>query len=229
MPNETLSLDTTKYKKHTLIRHTFLKTSNFSPLFKNVLTPFIIQRNPMPIQHRYRTILTARLLLEYRDHLLFLAQTKSNGGGYTLPGGKIEGIEFAKDALVREAFEEVGVIVQRNSLDLVHITHRKLRSIIEIIFIFKAKDWSGEMAVKEVDKFREAIWRPADEAPERLTAVLKYTLDRIAKGKAYSEFPKLKKKEVISIENILKAAKPDKKAKAKAHKSKNNKKNKEQR
>ena len=178
----------------------------------------------MSIQHRYRTILTARLLLEYRDHLLFLAQTKSNGGGYTLPGGKIEGIEFAKDALVREAFEEVGVIVQRNTLDLVHVTHRKLRSIIEIIFIFKAKDWSGEMVVKEGDKFREAIWRPADEAPERLTAVLKYTLDRIAKGKTYSEFPKLKKKEVISIENILKSTKIDKKAKVKTAKSKKNKK-----
>ena len=186
----------------------------------------------MPIQHRYRTILTARLLLEYRDHLLFLAQTKPNGGGYTLPGGKIEGIEFAKDALVREAYEEVGVIVQRNDLDLVHITHRKLRSIIEIIFIFKAKDWSGEMAVKEADKFREAIWRPADEAPERLTAVLKYTLDRIAKGKTYSEFPKLKKKEAISIENILKSNKTDKKTKAKMaklNKSKNNKKTKPQR
>ncbi len=185
----------------------------------------------MPIQHRYRTILTARLLLEYRDHLLFLAQTKSNGGGYTLPGGKIEGIEFAKDALVRETFEEVGVIVNRKSLELVHITHRKLRSIIEIIFIFKAKDWTGEMVVKETDKFREAIWRPADEAPERLTTVLKYTLDRIAKGKVYSEFPKLKKKEVISIENILKATKIDKKTKAKAEKLKslkvkNNKKDK---
>ncbi len=173
----------------------------------------------MPIQHRYRTILTARLLLEYRDHLLFLAQTKSNGGGYTLPGGKIEGVEFAKDALVREVYEEVGVIVNRKSLELVHITHRKLRSIIEIIFIFKAKDWSGEMVVKETDKFREAIWLPADEAPERLTAVLKYTLDRIAKGTVYSEFPKLKKKEVISIENILKSAKPDKKAKVKTDKS----------
>ncbi len=173
----------------------------------------------MPIQHRYRTILTARLLLEYRDHLLFLAQTKSNGGGYTLPGGKIEGLEFAKDALVREAFEEVGVIVNRKSLELVHITHRKLRSIIEIIFIFKATDWSGEMVVKEADKFREAIWRPADEAPEKLTAVLKYTLDRIAKGKIYSEFPKIKKKEVFSIENILKVTNPDKKVKSKPDKS----------
>ncbi len=189
----------------------------------------------MPIQHRYRTILTARLLLEYRDHLLFLAQTKPNGGGYTLPGGKIEGIEFAKDALVREVFEEVGVIVNRKSLELVHVTHRKLRSIIEIIFIFKAKDWSGEMVVKETDKFREAIWRPADEAPERLTAVLKYTLDRIAKGTLYSEFPKLKRKEVISIENIFKLGKTDKKTKTKTDKlnkpksikSKNNKKTKD--
>lgn len=173
----------------------------------------------MPIQHRYRTILTARLMLEYRDHLLFLAQTKTNGGGYTLPGGKIDGVEFAKDALVREVFEEVGVVVERKSLQLTHVTHRKLKSVIEIIFLFKAMDWSGEMAVKEPEKFREAIWLPADEAPERLTAVLKYTMDRIAKGKFYSEFPKVKKKETVVVENIPKSSKTEKKAKPKADKT----------
>jgi ADP-ribose pyrophosphatase YjhB (NUDIX family) len=142
-----------------------------------------------------------------------LAQTKTNGGGYTLPGGKIEGLEFAKDALVRETFEEVGVILERNKLRLVHITHRKLKSVIEIIFLFQASDWSGEMAVKEPEKFREATWLPVDEPPERLTTVLKYTLDRLAKGKFYSEFPKVKKKEIPSIENLLKTTKTDKKVK----------------
>ena len=163
----------------------------------------------MPIQQRFRTILTARVLLEYRDHLLFLAQTKANGGGYTLPGGKIEGPEFAKDALVREIFEEVGIVVQRTNLKLIHTTHRKLKSVIEIIFIFKAESWTGEMAVNEPEKFREAIWLPNDEPPERLTAVLKYTLDRIAKGKSYSEFPKVKKKEtkIKSLEKIAKTSK----------------------
>jgi 8-oxo-dGTP diphosphatase len=169
----------------------------------------------MPVQHRYRTVLTARLLLEYRDHLLYLAQTKENGGGYTLPGGKIEGIEFAKDALVRETFEEVGVVVQRQSLQLVHITHRKLKSIVEIIFIFKAVDWTGEMAVKEPEKFREAIWLPKDEAPERLTSVLKYTLERLAKGKFYSEFPKVKKKETAVLAAPAKPSKTEKKVKIK--------------
>ena len=169
----------------------------------------------MPIQQRFRTILTARLLLEYRDHLLFLAQTKSNGGGYTLPGGKIEGLEFAKDALVRETFEEVGVVVQRKNLQLVHITHRKLKSIVEIIFVFKALNWSGEMVVKETDKFREASWLPYDETPEKLTAVLKYTLERIGKGKFYSEFPKNRKKEPVLSIIGLKTPKNEKKEKLK--------------
>ena len=61
----------------------------------------------MPIQRRFRTILTARLLLEYREHTLYLSQAKSNGESFTLPGGKIEGEEFAKEALIREAFEDV--------------------------------------------------------------------------------------------------------------------------
>jgi 8-oxo-dGTP diphosphatase len=152
-----------------------------------------------PRATRFRTILTARLLLSYREHYLFLAQTPRNGGGYTFPGGKIEGEEFAREALVREVFEEVGLIVLPKSLDLVHITQRKQDSVIEIIFFFKADEFIGELSVKEPLKFRAAEWLPMDEPPPKLTGVLEHSLKRIEAGKFYSEFPKKKKAEPKGI------------------------------
>jgi 8-oxo-dGTP diphosphatase len=171
------------------------------------------------LKRRFRTILTARLLLEYREHLLFLQQTPRNGGGFTLPGGKIEGEEFAKEALVREAFEEVGVVIPIKNLKLVHITHRKIDSVVEIIFFFHCgKDWLGEPRVKEPEKFQSVVWLPIDEPPAKLTSVLTHSLEALKGGKLFSQFPKPKKKLEISPIIELEAVKPIKKVAKKAEK-----------
>jgi 8-oxo-dGTP pyrophosphatase MutT (NUDIX family) len=147
------------------------------------------------LKRRFRTILTARLLLEYREHFLFLQQTPRNGGGFTLPGGKIEGEEFAKEALVREAFEEVGIVISPKALHLVHVTHRRIDSVVEIIFFFHCnKNWLGQPVVREPEKFQNAVWLPIDEPPVKLTSVLTHALDAWKEGKLFTQFPKTKKK-----------------------------------
>ena len=147
------------------------------------------------LKRRFRTILTARLLLEYREHFLFLQQTPRNGDGFTLPGGKIEGEEFAKEALAREAFEEVGIVISPKVLRLVHVTHRRIDSVVEIIFFFHCdKNWSGVPIVKEPEKFQNAVWLPIDEPPAKLTSVLTHALEAWKEGKLFTQFPKTKKK-----------------------------------
>ncbi|MFM8484808.1 MAG: NUDIX domain-containing protein, partial [Bacteroidota bacterium] len=51
-------------------------------------------------------IFAVRLILEDQGRLLFLRQSKRNGGRYTLIGGNVEETEFAREALAREAEEE---------------------------------------------------------------------------------------------------------------------------
>lgn len=143
----------------------------------------------MPAARRFRTILTARLLLEYREHTLYLLQTPENGGSYTLPGGKIEGEEFAKEGLIREAFEEIGIILTKKSLKMVHVMHKRLKSTTEIIFFFRSRTWTGEIMVKETDKFKEAKWLPHDEPPKRLPAVIKVAMTKIQEDKTFSQYP----------------------------------------
>lgn len=72
---------------------------------------------------QFKTFLTTRLLLECNGQLLFLEQTPLNGGGYTLPGGKIENEEFAKKALIREALEEIGIPLLKKEDPLAFIAH----------------------------------------------------------------------------------------------------------
>jgi 8-oxo-dGTP diphosphatase len=156
------------------------------------------------LKRRFHTVLTARLLLEYREHLLFLQQTPRNGDGFTLPGGKIEGEEFAKEALVRETFEEVGVVIATKSLKLVHVTHRRMDSVVEIIFFFHCcSNWSGEPTVKEPEKFQNVVWLPMDEPPLKLTNVLTHSLEAWKEGKLFSQYPKPKKPNFESIVELL--------------------------
>jgi 8-oxo-dGTP diphosphatase len=150
----------------------------------------------MPIlKNHVRTIITARLLLECDKQFLFLEQTPLNGGGLTLPGGKIESEEFAKEALIREVSEEIGVQIAKKALKLVHVTHRKTESASEIIlFFYTASEGAVEAAMKEPQKFQKAVLLPTDKVPKELTSVLKHALESMNKGKFFSQFPKLKKK-----------------------------------
>jgi 8-oxo-dGTP diphosphatase len=155
----------------------------------------------MAAPQRFRILLTARLLLHYREHTLYLMQTKGNGGGYTLPGGGIEGEEFAKEGLIREAFEEVGIVVSKKSLKLVHVMHKRLKSTIEIIFFYNATKWKNDPEVKELEKFSKCVWLPDDEPPMRLPAVIKAAMADIAVDKIYSQFPtkEMKKKKAEKL------------------------------
>ena len=167
------------------------------------------------LKRRFRTILTARLLLEYREHLLFLQQTPRNGDGFTLPGGKIEGEEFAKEALIREAFEEVGIVLSPKMLKMVHVTHRKIDSVVEVIFFFHAHhDTLSEPVIKEPEKFQNAVWLPLDEPPTKLTSVLTHAFEAWRKGKYFSQYTKSKKRvEAVVVASVaeLSALKTDKK------------------
>ncbi len=148
----------------------------------------------MPIpQHRFRVSLTARLLLEHEEKTLYLIRTSENGGGFALPGGTVEREEFTKEALIRESFEEVGITLKKKDLILAHVLHKRLKSSIEIIFFFRATVWQGTPVVKELDKFREIMWLQTDDPPYTLSPVVAFALDKIKKGKIYSQFPKSKK------------------------------------
>ncbi len=136
--------------------------------------------------------LTVRLILSdsTTDKILFLAQTKSNGGGFTLPGGKVDRTEFIKEGLIRESFEEAGIVLKKKHLKLVLVMHKKLKSSSEVIFFFKSTKWSGVIETKEPLKFKHVVWFDKDQLPLQLPEILKTALTKEAKGKNFVQFPK---------------------------------------
>lgn len=136
-------------------------------------------------------IFAVRLILEDNNQLLFLRQTKRNGGRFTLIGGNVEEHEFAREALIREAKEEADIHVDAEDLTLVHVLHRhKLKKAETLLVLyFKASRFYGEPGSLEPKKFKDVQWFPKHNLPEEVSKPTRHVLDRVERGEIYSEFP----------------------------------------
>lgn len=131
--------------------------------------------------------LRVRLILEDGGKVLLLKQTKYNGGAYTLVGGKIESGETAKQTLVRESWEEAGVILKESDLDLVHTLNYFKNDSGRLVLFFKAQRWGGKLVSKERHKFKELEWHPCSNLPKQTKGVIAKVLYRMGQGYTYTE------------------------------------------
>lgn len=136
-------------------------------------------------------IFAVRLILEDEGKLLFLEQTKRQGGKYTLIGGNVEENEFAREALAREAAEEAGIQVYPEAMSLIHVLHRhKLKKDeTSLVLYFKATYFQGQPASLEPKKFKNTVWVDAAHLPANISDSTRHVLESIRQGLIYSEYP----------------------------------------
>jgi len=132
--------------------------------------------------------LKVRLILYDKGQILLLRQTKPNGGNYTLVGGTAEPGETSKEALIRESFEEAGIRLRAEDLQLVHVLEKKFRTgKRRLVFYFKTQRWEGYLKSGEPDKFKKATWFDIENLPEKLTETVHHVLTQYRKGQIFSE------------------------------------------
>lgn len=111
------------------------------------------ERYTMPVSVQVMMIRENKILMTKR------ANTGYEDGKYCLPGGHVEKSEEIKQAMIREANEEVGVTIKREDLQLYKVLNRKTEyGGAYIDFIFKTEIWEGEIQNKEKDKCDEIAW-----------------------------------------------------------------------
>jgi ADP-ribose pyrophosphatase YjhB (NUDIX family) len=137
---------------------------------------------------KFPVSLKVRLLLIDRGKILLLKQTKPNGGNFTMVGGTIEAKEYAKTTLIRESYEEAGIILKKEDLQMVHVLHKKGKKGHRIVLYFKAHNWKGKAESREQKKFKSADWHNVNNLPSALTDTVKQVIEAYRKGKMYSEF-----------------------------------------
>jgi ADP-ribose pyrophosphatase YjhB (NUDIX family) len=105
-------------------------------------------------------------------HILLLKRKKSpEAGAWGIPGGKVDFLETAEQAIRREALEETGL--RAGAIALLGLSeqlfHDERQHWLGVLFL--AQSYSGEMQLID--------WFSLDELPERLTLPTLHAIDLV--------------------------------------------------
>lgn len=132
----------------------------------------------------------AMLILE-RGNELLLARRHNTGyadGRLNLPSGKVDPGEDPYDAAVREAREEIGIHLDRDTIRLVHTMYFRNPEGRGRIGWFFAVDQSltNEPVNAEPHKCSELLWQPADHLPADTVRYNALGIQHYLKGEPHS-------------------------------------------
>ena len=76
---------------------------------------------------RFKLVVAVHLILIENGKILLLRRynTGYEDGNYSVVAGHVDGNESVIHAMKREAFEEAGITIKEEDLDIVHVMHRK--------------------------------------------------------------------------------------------------------
>jgi 8-oxo-dGTP diphosphatase len=124
---------------------------------------------------------TSQILLLHRFN------TGYEDGKYSLVAGHLEAGETVTQGAIREAREEVGVFLDPQDLQFVHVMNR--RSEDEWIYFFVvARRWAGEITNTEPHKCDHLAWFPLESLPQNTMPYVKFAIEKYQEGSYYSEF-----------------------------------------
>lgn len=130
-------------------------------------------------------------------HLLFLIDnqvlllrrfnTGYEDGNYSVVAGHVDLGETVIQAAIREASEEVGVILKPQDIQVVHTMNRRSNDE-RIDFFAVVKSWKGEITNNEPEKCDDLSWFSIDSLPSNTISYVKYAIENYQNGLYYSEF-----------------------------------------
>jgi 8-oxo-dGTP diphosphatase len=128
------------------------------------------------------------LLLVDPDGLVLFGQRQNTGfedGAYHLPAGHLEACESVVEGLIREAKEEIGVIISPESVEFAHVQHSSSTGG-RAAFFFIVRQWEGTPENREPGKCSGLKWFSLDNLPDHLIGYCQVALACISSHQHFS-------------------------------------------
>ena len=109
-------------------------------------------------------------------------------GNYGVPSGHMDGEETVREGCAREMKEEIGIDINPNNLEVVHVMHRKAAKDERFDFFMVAEKYEGEIENKEPDKCDDISWFDLDNLPDNMIDYVRRALEAYKDGIHYSEY-----------------------------------------
>jgi 8-oxo-dGTP diphosphatase len=138
---------------------------------------------------RSKFLVAVHLFFLREDQILLLRRfnTGYEDGNYSVVAGHVEAGETVTQAAVREAGEEVGVTLDPQDMQIVHVMNRKSEDE-RIDFFMVINHWTGEISNTEPQKCDHLAWFPLESLPQNTVPYVKYAIEKYQAGSNYSEF-----------------------------------------
>ncbi len=129
------------------------------------------------------------LFLQQENSVLFLRRynTGYEDGSFSVPAGHLNGGETVREAMIREAREEIGIIIMPADLEIMGVMHRKSNDE-RIDWFLHAKQWEGTVANMEPHKCDLLEWFPIDHPPQNLIPYVRRALQNFRAGRWFDSF-----------------------------------------
>lgn len=133
--------------------------------------------------------LTIHVLLIKENKILMMRRCNTGymDGKYGFVSGHVEKGESLKQAMIREAYEEVGIKIKEEDLDYLCMIRRGDNDNY-INFFLKADKFEGTPTIMEEDKCDDLIWADIDKIPENTITAEKRAIHNYLNGIKFDEY-----------------------------------------
>lgn len=143
-------------------------------------------------QAKRNNAVSAVYLFLKRDGKILIARRCNTGyqdGNYQVPAGHVDAGELPKEAMIREAKEEIGITLTPDDLRFVHIGFRTKSDATgdRVDFFFEATRWDGEVINAERLKCDDLQWVEPSRLPQNFTPHVRVAIECAQHGEFFSE------------------------------------------
>jgi 8-oxo-dGTP diphosphatase len=138
---------------------------------------------------KFPVVLSSYVVFRRNEEILLLRRfnTGYRDGDYGFPAGHVEKGEKALGGAIREAKEEVGIVVDASQLRLALTLHRLCADHERIDFFFECKKWQGEPTNREPEKSDDVRWFKMYDLPDNLVPYYAAVFKAYMAGDSYAE------------------------------------------
>jgi 8-oxo-dGTP diphosphatase len=143
------------------------------------------------VKDRFKAILSVYLVLINDNNEILLALRNNTGycdGYYGLVSGHVEKNETILDAIIREAKEEAGIVINKSDLSMSCVMYRRSPDRDCMDFFIKATRWEGAIINAEPHKCDELRFFDLKNLPNNLIEYVKKGLDCTQNNVFYIEY-----------------------------------------
>lgn len=140
---------------------------------------------------RHKAVPASYLILDNNQQVYLIRRFNTGymDGYYSVPSGHIEAGESPIDCVIREGFEEVGVLLNREDVKFSSVFYRAKADVTgeRVDFFFSAQKWENEPSNMEEDKCDDGQWFQIDSLPEKIIPFVKDAILGHYKKETYRE------------------------------------------